>query len=61
MTKPYKYLLSKKDLKHLMANGITSMDWIKKNMTAQVEMRKNSRFEPCYACKDIARKLKLPT
>ncbi|MEE9356215.1 MAG: hypothetical protein V3U75_11550 [Methylococcaceae bacterium] len=61
MSKPYKHLLSKEDLKHMRKNGMGSMYWIKKTFAVQAASRKTSEFEPCYDCKSIANKLKLPT
>jgi hypothetical protein len=61
MSKPYKHLLSKKDLKHMKENGMVSMYWIEKTLSVQANNRKISMHEPCFECKSIANKLKLPT
>jgi hypothetical protein len=60
MTTPYKYKLTKKDLKHLRSYGMVNMHGIERQMECLVKERKTSVHEPCFECKSIARKLGLP-
>lgn len=59
MTKPYKKKLTKKELKHIKAHGMTSMKTIKSTLMHQKKSREDS-YEPCWDCRGIARKLGLP-
>lgn len=52
--------LTKKELKHLKDEaGCTTLKTFKLTAATHVEMRKTSKTEPCYECKNIARKLGL--
>ncbi len=59
MTKPYKHKLAKKDWKHLRKYDITCKALIVAHMKRLAKERKTSKLEPCWECKDIARKLGL--
>jgi hypothetical protein len=60
MTKPYKHKITKANLKHLRDYGMTSMRLIEKTMKTQAKERKCTIHEPCWECKEIAKKLGLP-
>ncbi len=51
--------LTKKETEHLKSQGIKTLRDFTTIAAAQVEMRKTSTIEPCYECKNIARKLAL--
>lgn len=52
--------LTKKEKKHLKeVAGVTTLKDFKVTAAAHVEMRKNFTIEPCFECKNIARKLGL--
>lgn len=52
--------LTKTELKHLRSQEITTLREFKKTAAAHVKMRlENPQIEPCYECKNIARKLQL--
>ena len=53
--------LTKSELKHLKSQDMTTLKAFKATAEAHVNMRaENPNIEPCYECKNIARKLNLP-
>lgn len=52
--------LTKKEMKHLREEaGVRTLSAFKVTAAAQKQMRDNGQFEPCYECKNIARRLGL--
>jgi hypothetical protein len=53
--------LSKTEMKHLRSQEMTTLKQFKATADAHVRMRaENPQIEPCYECKNIARKLGVP-
>ena len=53
--------LTKKEMKHLKSQEMTTLKAFKATAEAHVKMRvENPQIEPCFECKNIARKLNLP-
>lgn len=53
--------LTKKEMKHLRSQGMKTLRDFKATAEAHVKMRaENPAIEPCYECKNIARKLNIP-
>lgn len=53
--------LTKTELKHLKSQDMTTLREFKATAEAHVKMRQeNPAIEPCFECKNIARKLNLP-
>ena len=53
--------LTKKEKKHLKDQDMTTLKQFKATAEAHVKMREeNPKIEPCYECKNIARKLNIP-
>jgi hypothetical protein len=53
--------LTKKELRHLRVDaGVTTLSAAKRNFELHVKMRGETDVEPCWDCKNIARKLGLP-
>ena len=55
--------LTKKELKHLRVGaGVTTLAGAKRNFEGQAKMRRDGTMfsEPCWDCKNIARKLGCP-
>ena len=53
--------LSKTEMKHLRSQEMTTHQQFKATADAHVRMRAdNPQIEPCYECKNIARKLGVP-
>ena len=53
--------LTKTEMKHLRSQDIHTLREFKATADAHVRMRaENPNIEPCYECKNIARKLNLP-
>jgi len=52
--------LTKKENKHLKEMGMTTLRQFKETAETQAAYRAEGLSEPCYECKNIARKLGLP-
>lgn len=53
--------LTKTEMKHLRRQEMTTLKQFKVTADAHVKMRQeNPNIEPCFECKNIARKLNLP-
>lgn len=60
--KTWRSKLTKKEILHLKEDAnCTTLDGLKRNFAGHVEMRlKHPESEPCFECKQIARKLGFP-
>ena len=53
--------LTKKELNHLKSQGMSTLREFKATAAGHVKMRQeNPQIEPCFECKNIARKLGVP-
>jgi hypothetical protein len=56
----WKKKLTRKERKHLKEDAeIDTLNQLKLTIKDHKERRKTAKIEPCYICKEIARKLKL--